>query len=241
MLRVLVAVLLVANLAFWAWSAGTFESLGLGPTSERDPARLMQQLHPQAVRVLPVNPAPPASAATSATAASAVAGSAWQCLEAGPFAAGALDTAERALAAVGLPDGSWVRSSQDLAAVYAVLLGPYGSREVVQKKREELGRLRLPVEALDLPADGAGGTPQPAFVIGRFDSRVAAESALAAFNQRGVRTARVALLRPAGSATRLRVESATPAQAEQLRAISDLAPGDGFGPCAPAVATAAAR
>ena len=239
MLRVLVAVLLVANLAFWAWSAGTFEGLGLGPTRERDPARLAQQLHPQAVRVLPLNPA--ASAATAAPAASAVAGSPLQCLEAGPFATGALDAAERVLVTAGWAEGSWVRSGHDAAALYAVLLGPYGNRDALQKKREELGRLRVTAEALDLPGEGAGGALQPGFVLGRFDSRGAAESALAAFNQRGVRTARVALLRPAGSETRLRVESATAAQAERLRAISDAALGSGFGPCAPAVATAAAR
>jgi hypothetical protein len=234
MLRALVAVLLIANLAFWAWSAGLLDGLGLGPSNERDPARLAQQIHPEAVRVLPSTAAAAAVATRSAgPAASAAADGILQCLEAGPFAASAVDAAERALTAAGLPAGSWVRTSQDIAAVHAVVLGPYSNREALQKKREELGRLRLTsFEALDLPADGAAATPQPGFALGRFDTRAAAEAALADFNQRGVRTARVVQLRAAGGESRLRIEGATAAQAEQLRGLSAAVLGAGFAPCA---------
>ena len=142
------------------------DSLGLGPSRERDPARLTQQIHPEAVRVLPSTAAVAAVATRSAApTASAVAGGALQCLEAGPFAASAVDAAERALTAAGLPAGSWVRTRQAVAAVHAVVLGPYGSGEALQKKREELGRLRLTsLEALDLPVDGASAPSQPGFL-----------------------------------------------------------------------------
>jgi len=244
MLRALVAVLLVANLAFWAWSAGLMDNLGLGPSRERDPLRLTQQIHPEAVRVLP-SAAAVAATRSAAPGASAVADGMAQCLQAGPFAAGAVDAAERALTAAGLPAGSWVRTSQVVAAVHAVVLGPYGSDEALQKKREELSRLRLTsFEALDLPGDGAGAPSQPGFVLGRFDSRAAAEAALTDFSQRGVRTARVVQLRPTGSESRLRIENATAAQVELLRALSGAALGAGFGPCsgaAPAGANPPAR
>ena len=72
MLRALVAVLLVANLAFWAWSAGLMDNLGLGPSRERDPLRLTQQIHPEAVRVLP-SAAAVAATRSAAPRASAVA------------------------------------------------------------------------------------------------------------------------------------------------------------------------
>ena len=96
MLRALVAVLLLANLAFWAWSAGTLEGIGLGPARERDPARLSQQVQPDAVRVLPPTAA---VAALSAASAAQGSGAALACLEAGPFAPATIDAAERTLAA----------------------------------------------------------------------------------------------------------------------------------------------
>lgn len=243
MLRASVVALLLANLAFWAWSTGALESLGWAPARERDPTRLEQQVRPDAVRVLSptaataaLQAARPASAPGNAAARSPL-----LCLEAGPFAPGAIEVAEHALAAAALPEGSWVRTNRNLAASYAVVLGPFGNRDALRKKREEISRLRLPFEALDLPGDGAGAAPQPGFALGRYDSRDAAEAALTAFNQRGVRTARVALLRPASSESRLRVEYATPAQAEQLRALSGGAFGAGFAACATLAQAAPAR
>ena len=139
MLRALVLALIVANLAFWAWSEGVFSVLGLAPTQERDPGRLALQVRPDAVRVL--------SAAAPATAPGRAA---LQCLEAGPFVAAEIEAAERALAALALPEGSWQRGSHEAA----------------------------------------------------------------------------------GSPNYLRIEAASPAQAERLRALSDAVLGAGFVPCA---------
>ena len=222
MLRALVAVLLLANLAFWAWSEGLLEPVGLVPTHERDPQRLNLQINPDAVQVL----AP----------AAAVARPVVQCLDAGPFSASAIDAAERAMAAASLPAGSWARTRHEAAPQYAVVLGPFGNREALQKKQEELGRLRLPVEAVELPGDGAGATPQPGFALGRYANRAAADNALAAFSLRGARTARVTQLKPAPGESRLRADHLTPAQAAQLRALSGAALGAGFAPCTPGAA-----
>jgi hypothetical protein len=103
MLRALVVALIVANLVFWAWSEGAFNALGLGPAQERDPGRLALQVRPEAVRVLP-------AAALAASAFGRVAG---QCFEAGPFGASEIEAAERALAVLALPEGSWHRSGRD--------------------------------------------------------------------------------------------------------------------------------
>ncbi len=233
MQRALVAVLLIANLAFWAWSAGALDGIGLGPAQERDPARMALQVQPEAVRVVPAAVAtalaPSASGRAGAKTGEAIA--APQCLEAGPFAAAAIEAAERALAAAALPEGSWLRSQLELAAQYAVVLGPFASRESMRQKSEEIARLRLVTEALELPGEASAGKSQSVLALGRYDSRTAADAALAALGQRGVRTARVAMLRPAISENRLRVPNATAAQAEQLRALSDPALGSGFGPC----------
>ncbi len=238
MLRALVALLLLANLAFWAWSQGALEPLGLTAPRERDPARMARQLRPEAVRVLPPVEAQAAlRAASQAQATGTATRTSLRCLEAGPFSAATVEAAERALTAAALSGARWVRVRHELAPQYAVVLGPFGNREALQKKSEELGRLQMPAEALDLPGDGAGAPSQPGFSLGRYDSRSAADTALAAFNQRGVRTARVAILKPVDNASRLRVDHATPVLAEQLRALSDAALGAGFGPCATATAT----
>jgi hypothetical protein len=233
MLRALVALLLLANLGFWAWSSGALESLGLAPARERDPARLAQQVRPQAVRALTGAAAVAALGAASAAQDGARQTAAVQCLEAGPFTPATIDAAERALAAA-LPAGSWVRTSHPVAAEYAVVLGPFVDREARQKKADELSRLRVALEEISLPAPAAGSGAQAGFALGRYDSRAAADAALLAFGARGVRTARVALLREGGSETWLRIDGASAALAEQARAVSAAALGAGFAPCAAA-------
>jgi hypothetical protein len=232
MLRALVVLLVLANLGFWAWSTGALEIVGLAPARERDPARLAQQVRPDAVRVLARAEAAAALRAASASSPGGKPAATLQCLEAGPFAATAVEAAESVLAAA-LPAGSWVRTSKDVAAQYAIVLGPFAGSDAQQKKAEELGRLRVTFEELNLPADGAGlGGGRRGFALGRYDSRAAAEAALAGFSERGVRTARVAVLREAGSESRLRIDNASPTLAEKARAISAAALGSGFAPCA---------
>ena len=233
MLRALVAVLLLVNLGFWAWSAGALERLGWAPTRERDPARLALQTGAETVRVLPPDAALPAPKSPAGAAGAEARGPSSQCLETGPLALTALANAERTLLAGGVAEGSWVRRSADLPAQYAVVLGPFNSNEALRNKREEIARLRLPLEVLSLPAVGAGSGPQAGLALGRYDNRATADSALAGYAQRGVRTARVLQLRPAASEVHLRFDSATAAQAQQLRSLSGELVGAAFAPCAP--------
>ena len=251
MLRALVAVLLLANLGFWLWSTGALESLGWAPTRERDPARLALQVGAETVRVLPAgsviaaagSPAPTTAPTTTATTAAAAASPASaagaevrdpvsQCLETGPLASAALASAERALLAGGIAEGSWVRRSVEQPAQYAVVLGPFHSNEALRNKREEIARLRLPLEAVSLPPATSGAAAQPGLALGRYANRAAAETALAGYSQRGVRTARVLALRLASSEVQLRIDSTTPAQAQQLRALSVELADAAFAPCA---------
>lgn len=254
MLRLLVAVLLLANLGLWAWQSGVLDGVGLAPSRERDPSRRAQQLRPESLRVLPSTASAPVSTPSSASApgtgpragsetnaalspqpnASLPSASlAGVCLEAGPWATSGADEAERLLASSGIAPGSWQRLRQDVAAQYAVVLGPFNSRESVQAKREELGRLRLVGEEIALRPEGSASTvaPRPALALARYEARAAADAGLAAYSQRGVRTARVTQLRSAGTEHRLRVLAAPPALAEQLRRLSASGFGSGFQPC----------
>ncbi len=70
LLRPLVLLLLLANLALFAWSQGYLRMLGFGPAQQAEPQRLTQQLRPQALRVLREG-APAAAPAEAAPAPAA--------------------------------------------------------------------------------------------------------------------------------------------------------------------------
>ncbi|HVK30989.1 MAG TPA: hypothetical protein VM845_00625, partial [Burkholderiaceae bacterium] len=244
MLRWLVLALLAANALILVWSQGWLSPwLVRGPGAAREPWRLQQQVRPELVRVLPPGtavpaPAPasaPASAALAPTAGSSAEGAALACLESAPLAPSGLDAAEQVLATV-LPARGWIRASRETAPQLAVVIGPL-ARDALPKKREELTRLRVGFEDLRLPGtDGGAG-----LALGRYESAGAAQAALDSFGQRGVRTARVVTLREAGNEVRLRVENATPAQAEALRAFKAPALGaQGLVPCVSAPPAAGA-
>jgi hypothetical protein len=236
MLRWLVLALLAANLLVLAWGQGWF---GGGPGTQREPWRVQQQVRPDIVRVLPpgtVIPTPTTPAASAAPAAG-VGGAAsapalmLACFESAPLAPAGLDAAEQALAAV-LPARGWIRASRETPSPHAVVIGPL-ARDALPKKRDELTRLRVGFEELRLPGNEGGS----GLALGRYESAAAAQAALESLAQRGVRTARVLALREPGSETRLRIENATPAQADALRALKAPALGpQGLTPCAAATA-----
>lgn len=240
LLRWFVLATLLANLGYAAWRAGLLAGIGFAPASERDPGRVEQQIRPGALRVLtpqaaaaavaPVAPAasaavigppPPSPAAAPAAApASAVestvgASAPLACLEIGPLDnAAAVDAAERALAAV-LTERPWVREQRPAGAQYVVFVGPVLSRDAARQRREELVKLKMSFEAVELPGGQQGG-----YSLGRHDSEAAAQSALDAFRERGLRNARVALVRESGAPrTWLRLDNLRSAAVDAVRAL----------------------
>lgn len=59
MLRLLVLVLLLANIGYYAWSQGHLAGIVSVPPHEREPERLRQQVRPDAIRLGP--PASPSA------------------------------------------------------------------------------------------------------------------------------------------------------------------------------------
>lgn len=104
-LRVIVGLLLAANLLLWAWGQRWLAPIGLGPAVEREPQRLAQQVQPESVRVL-------SPEAASAALASLAQRNALPCFEAGPFTSATIDAAEQALAGV-LPERGWIRVTRE--------------------------------------------------------------------------------------------------------------------------------
>jgi hypothetical protein len=214
MLRWLALALLLANLLYWAWGRGWLAPLGFMPVAQRDDSRWSQQVRPDLVRVLPPSQAPAPAPAASAPPPSLA------CLESEALPGAQLEAAEQALAAL-LPERGWIRVSRETPAQYGVVIGPL-ARDALAKKVEELARLRVGAEEARLPGDEGAG-----LVLGRLDSQAAAQSALDALAQRGVRTARVLRLREAQTEQRLRIENLPPDKAEALRALKAAALGAG--------------
>lgn len=217
-MRLLVALLLLANLLFLAWSQGWLDEVtGVPADGDREPERLVRQVRPEAVRILT-----PQAVAAAASAAE----SRRVCLEAGPFDAQSLLAAESALSAT-LPSGTWSRHATDVASRWAVVMGRFANREAQLRKEQELARLRVPFEPLR-------GTPElePGLSLGRFAQRDAAEAALAQLTQRGVQTARVVELAAPPASVMLRVERADPDLAAKVSGLRLDALGKGFTACA---------
>lgn len=230
MLRLLVLLLVGANLLFFAWTQGWLDELtGLRPHPEREPERLARQVHPERITVLP--PGAASAAAIAAPPAAASAASAPQrgaCLEAGPFAEAALASAIAALQSVQppLPPGSWVDVKSERAGSWMIYMGRFPNREVLAKKEEEIKRTRVGYQEVSTPAEYTMG-----FSFGQFDDRAAAERGLEQLGQRGVRSARIVELAAPIGQHLLRADNADPALAAQLGALRLAALGRGFLPC----------
>lgn len=128
MLRTLVALLLLANLAFWGWSQGWLDGVvGVKAIGDREPERLARQVHPESVRVLAPQAASGASAATT-------------CLEAGPFTPQQAEQAQGELA----------------QAAPGVMAAPVQSGQAVRLRVEADAAMAARLTALRSAALGSG-------------------------------------------------------------------------------------
>ena len=57
MLRALLALLIVANLLYFAFASGWLDGVGLSALGDREPDRLAKQVRPQTIRLLPMTKA----------------------------------------------------------------------------------------------------------------------------------------------------------------------------------------
>ena len=97
MLRALVAALVVANVVYFAYARGALDGVfGLNAAGEREPERLLNQVRPQSIRLLPRSAAAAASAPAEEMA----------CWETPAFGAAEASAVEATLAS-SLPPGSW--------------------------------------------------------------------------------------------------------------------------------------
>ncbi len=215
MLRLLALSLLLANGLYFAWTAGVFP--GLSPEQQTEPQRLQRQLKPNALRLLGsqelLQPETPAAAGKSSV-----------CLQAGPFDEVQAASLRAALVAV-LPAGSWTLSNATEPARWIVYMGKYASPEVLAKKRSELASLNLRFEPLTDPALQWG------LSLGGFETRAAADTALAGLARRGIRTARVLQERAPASTAMLRLPAADDAMQARLSELTSAMSGKALSAC----------
>jgi len=216
MLRLFVLVLVLANISFYAWTQGMLDGvIGARPTGDREPERMARQVNPDAVRVVP----PGTVVAAAETAPT--------CLEAGPYTPAQIAAAESVLQTV-LPPGSWTTLKTETPPVWIVYMGKYPNRDALQKKADELKRLKISFEEVRNAPELEDG-----LALGRYDNRAAAEKALNDVTQRGVRTAKVATLSPAAVSHSLRVEHADAALQTRLAGLrAEALLGKPFAVCA---------
>lgn len=261
MLRYLVLILLAVNAAFLAWSQGWLKPLvGVQPDAQHEPARLQQQLHADRIAVLngaqAASPGAAASeaataadtmpeassaaasaasgaassAASGATAASAMtppAAAAGICLQAGPFRSEDMAQVGTALKAQ-LPADAWSTQAVPISGIWLVYMGPYADDDLYAKKLSELRRIKgLNFEELSTPAALAHGLS-----LGRYTSLAEAQSGLATVKLRGIRTARIVVLRPEGEMQLVRVAQASQ-QAQVALSATKLPQGKTFSACRP--------
>ena len=219
MLRTLVVALLLANVAFFAWTQGWLDAVvGAAAHAEREPQRLAQQVRPEAVRLLP---APVAQAASAAPAT--------RCLEAGPFDSTEVLAAEAALAAnpaASALSARWSRLSTDTPGAWMIAVGRAAPHEAQVKKITELNRLGIAFEATK-----AASSADETLSLGQFETLAAAQEALARFAARGIHTGHIVEVTPPATSHRLRFDAATPQEATMLEALSLNTSGKTFTAC----------
>jgi hypothetical protein len=256
MLRYLVLVLVLVNLAFWAWAQGWLDGMvgaGVRADGQHEPQRLQQQAHVDMLVMLPGAAPAPSPSAPGGAAASAAATSEAPAPPPSSSPAVALPPSEASTAASAmvrtvcieagpfqagefpgvetaikkaLKPGTWQTQSVSVPGLWLVYMGPYADDEQLDKKQTELRRIRN----LNFEEVRTPASLARGISLGRYNQEAEAEAALTQVRNRGVRTARVVNARPAMTVQLLRVPAADEAMQVRLSTLK-LAQDKGFVAC----------
>ncbi|HYN12721.1 MAG TPA: SPOR domain-containing protein [Burkholderiales bacterium] len=175
-MRALFLVLILANLAFFAWARYASQ-----PEATDGTAPPGRQIEPEKLKIVA-----PAETAALAVAPKPAPGTALKCLEWGSFTVADAPRAEKALEPLTLGARLGHRRTEELAAWW-VFIPPQDNRPAAQKKAAELKALG--VEDYFIVQDE--GDYRWALSLGVFRSEDAAQARLAALREKGVRSAQV--------------------------------------------------
>lgn len=239
-MRILVLLLLLLNIGFFAWTQGWLAGAGLSPDAGTEPLRMARQIAPDSVRVLggdrsgaagasapaattapPPKALPaasdpassPASAASHVAAVAATTGTV--CNEIGPygaFEATALNTALATLKKSGFDPQQVARPLSDQ---WMVWLGPLADKAAVQAELAKLEQTHLKTygAVTDRPRY------EPGISLGVFATEDAARAQVRHVEREGVTGAKVVSRNVGLGRTLLRLPAITASQARQLVAL----------------------
>lgn len=210
MLRALIIILLLANLAFWAWHhEDVAQTLGLPRHSDREPDRLARQINPQAVRLLAATASGPGVA---------------PCMETPALTADAAAALARALRQAGLAAERWTELRREAGGRWAVVLGRDEPAARLERRLAQVQALKLDA-AEPVIAEGS-------LQLGTFASTEAAERQLQAWQRQGLRGAQVLALETPRTEVRLRADGL---DAERWAALKAATPtgGPAWAACSP--------
>lgn len=203
--RVIFLLLVLANLAFFAWSRYVAPE-----SSGSDRAPLQRQVAPEK---LPVVPDAPASGEASPVASSAAGAAA--CLEWGSFTVDGAAAARRALEPLALGARLGERTAEE-AAGWWVFIAPQANRQAAQKKAAELKELGVD-EYFIVQEEGR---LRWSISLGVFRGEDAAQSRLAALREKGVRSAQIAQRETTVTKTWLQLRDVQPEEQPRLRSLA---------------------
>ncbi|MDI1272025.1 SPOR domain-containing protein [Polaromonas sp.] len=229
MLRLLVLLLALANVAYFAWSRGALAPLGMTPSVQTEPQRMATQIRPEAIRLLTADETRQlensGSAARPGNGASAAAeAAAPECLQAGLFNE-QQTTALRASLEKALPPGSWQFESSAEPARWIVYMGKYPSEDALAKKRNELRQLGVAFRPVSNDALA------PGLALASFAQQADADKELARIANKGVRTARVVQERAEARGQILKLAAVDAALRTQLDTLKPQLEGKALRPC----------
>ncbi len=225
-MRALFLLLLLANVALYAWTH-------YGPGSATAPAPQSRQVEPEKLRIvspadLPAlsaarkeKPAPVPSPAPAAAATPAAA-----CMEWGSFTVADAPRAEQALEPLGLGARLALRRTEEVAGWW-VFIPSQGSRQAALRKAAELKDLGIG-EYFIVQEEGE---QRWALSLGVFRTEEAALARLAALRQLGVRSARVGPRETAVPKVWLQVKSVDAPTQARLREIARQVEGSELREC----------
>jgi len=202
-LRALVLVLLLANMAYFAWAQGLLAAYGLAPARQSEPERLTQQIRPEDLQLVSSPTQPLAATPANSSAASA------QCVRVGLFTEQQAQALRPRLQGA-LPPDSWSFESSSEPVRWIIYMGKYINKDAMNRKRVKLEKLGLTF------APPISPQLNPGLSLGSFGSKPEAESALNKLNQRGIRSARVVLESPEVASLWLKLPAATAPVRTQL-------------------------
>jgi hypothetical protein len=245
MLRLLVLLLVLANVGHYAWEQGLLTPIGLAPVSQTEPQRLAEQIRPDMLRLLPAAESPKPAAST---------GDAANLEAASPVAAPALPASAASAPLPPLAEGkAFSASAEPVTATQCLQAGIYNEEQTaalrsrlqaqlpagswvlessVEPARwlvymgryanaEALAKKRSELRARRISFEALDNPAlEPGLSLGSFGSQAEAETELTRVAGLGVKTARVLQSRAELRGQRLKlaaVDSALRSQLENLK------------------------